>query len=116
MQRRSNSYSEAASTSEGPAAELILPQLRFGGRPWKETFSCISKGTRISGKVDFGEMARIEGEAEGDITGDDIEIAPTAVVTARITANRLKVSGQVDGEIIARERVEVLPPARLRCS
>jgi cytoskeletal protein CcmA (bactofilin family) len=60
-------------------------------------------------------MARIEGEAEGEITGDNIEIASSAVVTARITTNRLKVSGQVGGEIVARERIEVLPSARLRC-
>src|SRR5689334_1403651 len=78
--------------------------------------SCISKGTRIFGKVEFQERAKIEGEAEGEITGGEIEIAPTAVVTARITANRLKVGGQVNGEIVARERIEVLPTARLRCT
>ena len=78
--------------------------------------SCISKGTRIFGKVEFRELAKIEGEAEGEITGEEIEIAPTAVVTARITANRLKVGGQVNGEIVARERIEVLPTARLRCT
>jgi cytoskeletal protein CcmA (bactofilin family) len=84
--------------------------------PGRTTSSCISKGTRISGKVEFREMARIEGEAEGEITGDNIEIAPSAVVTARITANKLKVGGQVNGEIVARERIEVLPTARLRCT
>ena len=78
--------------------------------------SCISKGSRISGKVDFGEMARIEGAGEGEINGDNIEIGPSAVVMARIAANRVKVSGQVDGEIVARERIEVLPTARLRCT
>jgi cytoskeletal protein CcmA (bactofilin family) len=78
--------------------------------------SCISKGTRIFGKLEFRELAKIEGEAEGEITGEEIEIAPTAVVTARITANRLKVGGQVNGEIVARERIEVLPTARLRCT
>ena len=84
--------------------------------PGRPISSCISKGTWISGKVDFGTMARIEGEAEGEITGDEIEIAPSAVVMARITANRLKISGQVNGEILARERIDVLPTARLRCT
>jgi cytoskeletal protein CcmA (bactofilin family) len=78
--------------------------------------SCISKGTRIFGKVEFRELAKIEGEAEGEITGEEIEIAPNAVATARITANRLKVGGQVNGEIVARERIELLPTARLRCT
>ena len=71
--------------------------------------SCISEGTRIFGKVEFRELAKIEGEAEGEITGYEIEIAPTAVVAARITANRLKVGGQVNGQLVARERIEVLP-------
>ena len=84
--------------------------------PAKSSSSCISQGTRISGKLDFGEMATIDGEAEGEITGDKIEIAPSGVVIARITANRLKISGQVNGEIVARERVELLPTARLRCT
>ena len=48
--------------------------------PGKTIPSCIGKGTRISGRVEFGEMARIEGEAEGEITGDNIEIGPSAVV------------------------------------
>ena len=45
------------------------------------------------GKVDFGVGAKIEGEAEGEITGEEIEIGPSAVVLARITANRLKIGG-----------------------
>jgi cytoskeletal protein CcmA (bactofilin family) len=84
--------------------------------PGKASSTYIGKGTRISGKVDFGEKATIDGEAEGEITGDDIEIAPSALVMARITAKRLKISGQVDGEIIAHERVELLETARLRCT
>jgi cytoskeletal protein CcmA (bactofilin family) len=89
---------------------------KMATEPARTSSSCISKGTRISGRLDFGEMATIEGEAEGEITGDNIEIAPSAVVVARITANRLKVSGRVDGEIVARERIELLPTARLRCT
>ena len=80
------------------------------------SLSCIGRGTRISGKVDFRELAKIEGEAEGEITGDEIEIATSAVIRARITANTVRVAGQVNGEIIARERVEVLPTGRLRCT
>jgi cytoskeletal protein CcmA (bactofilin family) len=76
--------------------------------------SCIGRGTRISGKVEFRDLAKIEGEAEGEITGDEIEIAASAVVRARITANRVKVGGQVNAEIVARQRLEVLSTARLR--
>ncbi|HKV54934.1 MAG TPA: polymer-forming cytoskeletal protein [Candidatus Binataceae bacterium] len=78
--------------------------------------SCIGKGAKISGKLNFREPAKIEGEAEGEIIAEDIVIAHGAVVTARIAANRITVAGQVNGEIIARERVELLATARLRCT
>jgi cytoskeletal protein CcmA (bactofilin family) len=84
--------------------------------PERTSPSCISLGSRITGKVEFRALATIEGEAEGEIMGDEIEIAPSAVVLARITANRLTVGGQVDGAIVARERVDVLRTARLRCT
>ena len=78
--------------------------------------SCIGKGTKISGKLNFRQPAMIEGEAEGEITGDDIVIAQGAVVRARIAGVRLTIGGEVTGEVIARERIELLPSARLRCT
>jgi cytoskeletal protein CcmA (bactofilin family) len=78
--------------------------------------SRIGKGTKISGKLNFRAPARIDGEAEGEITGDEIMIAEGAVVNARIAAARITVAGQVLGEIIARERLELLPSARLKCT
>jgi len=78
--------------------------------------SCIGKGTKVSGKLNFREPARIEGEAEGEITGEEIVIAPGAVVSARIAAVRLTIGGNVSGEVIARERIELLSTARLRCT
>ena len=78
--------------------------------------SRIGKGTKFSGKLNFKAPAKIEGEAEGEITGDDIVIAQGAIVTARIAATRIIVAGSVSGELIARERIEVLATAHLRCT
>jgi cytoskeletal protein CcmA (bactofilin family) len=78
--------------------------------------SRIGKGTKISGKLFFKAPARIDGEADGEISGDEIVIAQGAVVTARITASRVSIAGTVSGEIVARERVELLPTARVRCA
>lgn len=78
--------------------------------------SRIGKGTKISGKLNFKAPAKIEGEAEGEITGDEILIAEGAIVTARIAGTRVTVAGQVNGEIIARERLELLATARLKCT
>ncbi len=78
--------------------------------------SRIGKGTKISGKLFFKAPTRIEGEVDGEISGDDIVIAAGAVVTARITASSISIAGTVSGEIVARERVELLPTARVRCA
>jgi cytoskeletal protein CcmA (bactofilin family) len=78
--------------------------------------STIGKGTKISGKLFFKAPAKIEGEADGEITGEVIEIAAGATVTARIQATKVTIAGNVSGEIVARERVELLQSARVRCS
>ena len=78
--------------------------------------SRIGKGTKVSGKLSFRAPAKIEGEADGEIAGDELLIANGAVVAARITASRLTIAGTVSGEIIARERVELLPSARVKCT
>ncbi len=78
--------------------------------------STIGKGTKVSGKMVFKESAKIEGEADGEIAGDELVIAAGAIVTARITAARVSIAGTVSGEIVARERVELLPTARVRCT
>lgn len=78
--------------------------------------SRIGKGTKVSGKLHFHKPVRIDGEAEGEITGDEIVVAEGATVSARIVAARLTISGTVTGEILAKERVELLCGARLRCT
>lgn len=78
--------------------------------------SRIGKGTKISGTLSFRAPVKIEGEAEGDISGDEILIAEGAVVSAKLTATRLTVAGRLSGEATARERIELLPSARVQCT
>jgi len=78
--------------------------------------SLVGKGTKLSGRLQFHGVIRIEGEAEGEITGDEIMIAEGAIVAARINAAKVTIAGIVSGEIVARERLELLATARLRCT
>jgi len=78
--------------------------------------SCIGKGTRVTGKIDFGARARIEGEVEGELTGSEILIAQGATVKARVTVDRMVVAGNLSGEVKARERIELTATARVRCN
>src|SRR5712671_6793188 len=74
------------------------------------------KGTKTSGKLTFRGPVKIEGEAEGEITGDDVLIAQGAVVSARISAGKVTIAGAFNGEVTARERVELMPTARVQCT
>jgi len=78
--------------------------------------SRIGKGTKISGTMHFHGVVRMEGEADGEIFGDEVIIAEGAVISAKITATRLTVAGTVNGEIVVRQRLELLSTARLRCT
>jgi cytoskeletal protein CcmA (bactofilin family) len=78
--------------------------------------SRIGKGTKVSGKMNFRGPVRIEGEAEGEISGDDVVIAAGAVVSARISASKVSIAGVFSGEVTARERVELMPTARAQCT
>jgi cytoskeletal protein CcmA (bactofilin family) len=78
--------------------------------------SRIGKGTKASGKLIFRGPVKIEGEVEGEITGDEVIIAPGAVVSARISAVKVTIAGAFTGEVTARERVELMPTARVQCT
>ncbi|MGH7905196.1 MAG: bactofilin family protein [Candidatus Binataceae bacterium] len=78
--------------------------------------SRIGKGAKVSGTLRFRDPVKIEGEAEGEISGDEIVIAHGATVSARISAVRLLVAGNLNGEVTASERVELTPTARVRCT
>ncbi len=87
---------------------MALPEEAFESK--------IGKGTKVSGKLNFSGATRIEGEAEGEITGEELTIANGAVVSARISATRVTIAGVFTGEVTARERVELLSTARVQCT
>jgi cytoskeletal protein CcmA (bactofilin family) len=78
--------------------------------------SRIGKGTKISGRLTFHGPVKIEGEAEGEISGEEIVIAAGSVVSAKISASKVTIAGAFSGEVTARERVELMPTARAQCT
>jgi cytoskeletal protein CcmA (bactofilin family) len=66
----------------------------------EEFESRIGKGTKASGKLTFRGPVKIEGEAEGEISGDEVMIATGAVVSARISASKVTIAegAQFDGD------------------
>jgi cytoskeletal protein CcmA (bactofilin family) len=80
----------------------------------------LGPGTEFEGLLSFRGAARVDGKLSGDVVAEGcLVIGEGARVRARIEVDELIVGGELEGEIHARKRVELLDTARvvgsLRC-
>lgn len=74
----------------------------------------LGEGTSFSGTLQFEGTVRLDGQIEGDISGGDLLIVgETAAIRADIRVGSLVVGGRVEGNIVAKKRVELLPTAQV---
>ena len=74
----------------------------------------IGPGASFDGVLAFWGLARVEGRLRGQVVAEGtLEIGPEADVHARIEVDVLVVEGLVEGEVLARERVEVRATGRV---
>lgn len=72
----------------------------------------LDSGTQFEGKLSFEGTVQIGGLFKGEIfTKDTLVINQTAIVAAQIEADTIIISGRVEGNIFARRRVIMHPPA-----
>jgi cytoskeletal protein CcmA (bactofilin family) len=72
------------------------------------------KGSRVSGHLSFQGAARIDGIVDGEIQCQGpLTIGESAEVKAKITAQLVVIHGKVDGNVSAKEKIELVAPARL---
>jgi cytoskeletal protein CcmA (bactofilin family) len=72
------------------------------------------KGSRVSGQLSFQGSARIDGTVDGEIQCQGtLTIGDGAEVRAKISGQVVIIRGKVEGNVTAKERVELLAPARL---
>lgn len=75
----------------------------------------LERGCEFEGKLTFEGSVRINGSFSGEIFSNDVLIiGDTAVVNAEIDVDTLIVSGEVNGGLTARTRMEVRRPAVVR--
>jgi len=104
-----NGTPQAASPT-APAHKMVAPPTHAGS---SSAAGYLDHGTKISGKLHFDGPARIDGTIDGEVDGKEITIGESAVVTAQIRADSIVVCGKVKGEIIATDRIEIRPTAKL---
>jgi cytoskeletal protein CcmA (bactofilin family) len=79
-----------------------------------EVDSFLGEGTRWNGELSFSGAVRVDGHMEGMvIRGEALVIGERGFVRGEIEVEVLQVRGQVQGNITARKRVELLESSRV---
>jgi cytoskeletal protein CcmA (bactofilin family) len=79
------------------------------------TVTLLGPGTHFEGLLTFRGRARIEGELQGEIVGHGLlELGASAKAIARIEVDELVVAGQIEGNVRASQRVELLASGCIR--
>src|SRR5215204_6912523 len=72
------------------------------------------KGSRVTGQLSFQGPARIDGIVDGEVNCQGIlTVGEGAELKAKITGQIVVIRGKVEGNVTAKERIELLAPARL---
>jgi cytoskeletal protein CcmA (bactofilin family) len=72
------------------------------------------KGSRITGQLSFQGAARVDGAVDGEIhCQGTLTIGESAEIRAKISGHVVIIRGTVDGNVTAKEKVELAAPARL---
>jgi cytoskeletal protein CcmA (bactofilin family) len=74
----------------------------------------LAPGTEFEGLLSFRGTARVDGKLSGDVVAEGcLVIGEGARVRARIEVDELIIAGELEGEIHARQRVELRETARV---
>ena len=81
----------------------------------QKTTSSFGPGPELSGEISFRDMLRVNGHIAGTVysKAGTLIVDNSATVQANIEVGIAIVSGTVYGDIVARERVEIGPAARI---
>lgn len=93
-----------ASSSSSRVSDAAVPPER----------AALEAGGRYAGLLAFRGDVRVDGEMEGRVVANGtLWVGETGLVRADIQAERLVVAGTVIGEVVARERIELLATANV---
>ena len=74
----------------------------------------LGKDTEFNGRLVFSGAIRIDGKFKGEILTDGtLIIGETASLEAEIRASHVIISGDVKGDMVAKNKIEIHPPARV---
>lgn len=74
----------------------------------------IGHGVEFSGVIKYHGSVRVDGRLDGEVHAEGtLYLGEQAVITAKITAQSVISKGQITGDIKAKEKVQLLAPAKM---
>jgi len=74
----------------------------------------LGKDTEFEGKLSFTGAVRMDGSFKGEIfTEGTLIVGETALIESDISASHLIISGEVRGNIVAEDRIEIHAPGKV---
>lgn len=107
---------ETAPIAKAPEPKPALPeQPVVPAKPAEpELVAYLYKGSRVSGQLSFQGPVRIDGTVDGEIQCQGtLTIGESADIRAKISGQVVILRGKVEGNVTAKEKVELVAPARL---
>ena len=105
---------ESPRVSAPPPEPTPAPTKETPPPPKPSLVASLYKGSRVTGQLTFQGAARIDGSVDGEIQcQSQLTIGEGAEVRAKISSQVLVVQGKVEGNVTAKEKIELLAPARL---
>jgi len=74
----------------------------------------IGHGVEFSGVIKYQGSVRVDGKLDGEVHADGtLFLGEQAVITAKISAQAVISKGQITGDVSAKEKVQLLAPAKM---
>jgi cytoskeletal protein CcmA (bactofilin family) len=74
----------------------------------------VGPGSELEGKLNFSGSVRIDGQVTGQISSQGLLIiGPSGRIQADVEVETIIICGEVRGEVVASDRIELRPPAKV---
>ena len=75
---------------------------------WQDVRVSLGPDAEVTGKLSFATPTRIEGKLKGEVRASDLlVVGPQAVVQANVQAEKLVVLGEIRGQVLGANRIEI---------
>jgi len=81
---------------------------------WEDIRVSLGPDAEVTGKLSFATPTRIEGKLKGEVRASDLlVVGPQAVVQANVQAEKLVVLGEIRGQVLGANRIEICAGGKL---